>query len=75
MITIDQDICNGNPVFEGTRITIATMFDYLRAGLTIPVFLEDFPSITKQHAVYVFEHCRDMFEFILPTNNNIAMAS
>ncbi len=76
MITIDQDICNGNPVFEGTRVKVATMFDYLKAGLTIPVFLEDFPSITTQHAIYVFEQCKHAFGFVInANNNNIALAS
>jgi uncharacterized protein (DUF433 family) len=75
MITIDQDICNGNPVFEGTRITVATMFDYLKAGLTILVFLEDFPSITKQHAIYVYEQCKHTFGLVVNTSSTIALAS
>ena len=29
LITVDPDILRGTPVFEGTRVPVKTIFDYL----------------------------------------------
>jgi uncharacterized protein (DUF433 family) len=34
-IIIDPDICNGQPVIEGTRITASTVLEFLSAGDSI----------------------------------------
>lgn len=52
-ITIHPDIQSGSPVFTGTRVPIKCMFDYLRAGEPLEEFLQDFPSVTKEHAIEV----------------------
>ena len=57
-ITIDAEIHSGTPVFSGTRVPIKTLFDHLEAGDSLEVFLEDFPSVTRQHAVAVLEEAR-----------------
>lgn len=31
VISVDPDICNGKPVFRGTRITFQTVFEFLSA--------------------------------------------
>jgi len=31
VISVDPDICNGKPVFRGTRITVQTVFEFLSA--------------------------------------------
>jgi uncharacterized protein (DUF433 family) len=38
-----------NPVFKGTRITVADVFDYLGSGMTVVEVLEDFPDLTAGH--------------------------
>jgi uncharacterized protein (DUF433 family) len=49
VISIDPNVMHGAPVFEGTRVTIATFYDNLRDGVSIKEFLELFPSVTKEH--------------------------
>lgn len=49
VISVDPEVMHGAPVFEGTRVTIATFYDNIRDGLTIKEFLEQFPSVTKEH--------------------------
>lgn len=55
LITVDPDICGGTPVFFGTRVPIRTLFDHLEAGDPLEVFLDDFPSVSRELAVAVLE--------------------
>ena len=55
LITIDKEIQNGQAVFAGTRVPVESLFDHLEAGITLDVFLEDFPSVTRQQAVDLLE--------------------
>ena len=58
-IQINPGILGGIPVFTGTRVPIRNLFDYLEAGDSLDVFLDDFPSVTKEHAVEVLEAARE----------------
>ncbi len=58
LVTIDPDIHSGTPVFVGTRVPIKTLFDHLEAGDSIEVFLDDFPSVSRDLAVAVLEQAR-----------------
>lgn len=54
-ITVSPDILNGMPVFRGTRVPVKTLFDHVEAGDSLDVFLEDFPSVSREVAVAVLE--------------------
>jgi uncharacterized protein (DUF433 family) len=58
LITIDPDIHSGTPVFAGTRVPVKTLFDHLEAGESLEVFLNDFPSVSRELAVAVLEEAR-----------------
>ena len=58
LITIDPEIHSGTPVFKGTRVPIKTLFDHLEAGDSLEVFLEDFPSVSRELAVALLEEAR-----------------
>ncbi len=47
-IVIDPDICNGQPVFKDTRITVRTVLEFLAAGDSMEDVLEEYPSLTKE---------------------------
>ena len=49
----DQDILGGTPVFVGTRVPVDTLFAYLSAGDSLDVFLDDFPSVSREQAIAV----------------------
>jgi uncharacterized protein (DUF433 family) len=55
-ITISPNIQSGEPVFSNTRVPVKNLFDYLKAGHSPDVFLEDFPSVKKEQAIQVTEH-------------------
>ena len=50
LISRDDDILGGTPVFAGTRVPIKTLLDYLIEGSSLDDFLEDFPTVTRQQA-------------------------
>ena len=55
IITIDPEIQYGQTVFKGTRVPVETLFEHLEAGVSLDVFLEDFPSVKKEQAIAVLE--------------------
>ena len=55
LITSSQERLSGTPVFAGTRVPVQTLIDYLEAGDPLDSFLDDFPSVTREHAVAVLE--------------------
>jgi len=50
LITIDPHITGGTPVFTGTRVPVSRLFSYLRHGHPLDEFLDDYPSVEKEHA-------------------------
>ena len=55
VINIDKEILGGTPVFNGTRVPIKNLFDYLETGETIDAFLDDFPSVKREQVVKILE--------------------
>ena len=55
----DPEILGGTPVFVGTRVPVKNLFDYLEAGDSLDVFLNSFPSVTRDQAVAAIELARD----------------
>ena len=56
----DPDILGGTPVFVGTRVPVKIMFDYLEAGDSLEVFLDEFPSVTRKQAVAALQFAREV---------------
>lgn len=47
----DPEILAGEPVFVGTRVPLKNLFDYLEAGDSLEVFLDEFPDVTREQAL------------------------
>ncbi len=54
----DPEIVGGTPVFIGTRVPVRILFEHLEAGDSLEVFLEDFPSVSRELAIQVLEDAR-----------------
>ena len=67
IISIDPEVLSGQPVFKGTRVPLESLFDHLEAGVSLDLFLDDFPSVTKQQAVAALEIANKLL-----TSKNIA---
>ena len=59
-INIDKEILGGTPVFSGTRVPIQTLFDHLENGITVDDFLEDFPSVSREHAIRTLQFAEEI---------------
>jgi uncharacterized protein (DUF433 family) len=59
VVTVDPEILGGTPVFAGTRVPVKNLFDYLEAGDSLEVFLDAFPSVTREQAVAALEMARE----------------
>ncbi len=55
LITVDPEIHSGTPVFAGTRVPVKVLFDHIEAGDSLEVFLDDFPSVSREIAIAVLE--------------------
>ena len=55
LILCSNEVLGGTPVFNGTRVPVKNLIDYLEAGDSIDDFLEDFPSVTREQAVQFLE--------------------
>ena len=55
-VVINPGILGGRPVFAGTRVPVATLFEYLSDGLSLDYFLESFPSVARDQAVAVLNY-------------------
>jgi len=62
IINIDPEILGGTPVFNGTRVPIKNLFDYLEAGRSIDYFLEDFESVGHEQVLRILEVSQKLIE-------------
>ena len=58
LIAVDPEIHSGTPVFAGTRVPVKVLFDHIEAGDSLEVFLDDFPSVSREIAIAVLEEAR-----------------
>jgi uncharacterized protein (DUF433 family) len=59
LITTDPETLGGTPVFGGTRVPVKTLIDYLKAGYRLSDFLEDFPTVSCEHAIAILEVAKE----------------
>jgi uncharacterized protein (DUF433 family) len=51
----NPDIMGGTPVFVGSRVPVQTLYEYLEGGESLEVFLDHFPSVSRERAVAALE--------------------
>lgn len=47
-ITLNPDVCNGQPTIRGMRITVQSVLEYLSAGDTESDILSEFPALEAE---------------------------
>ncbi len=55
----DPEILGGTPVFQGTRVPLRNLIDYLERGHSLDEFLDSFPSVSRDQAVAALEAAHD----------------
>ncbi|HEX7153076.1 MAG TPA: DUF433 domain-containing protein [Thermoanaerobaculia bacterium] len=59
VVHADPEIMGGTPVFVGTRVPVQSLLDYLEAGDSLEVFLEAFPTVSRDQAIGALEIARE----------------
>ena len=55
IVVIDPEIMSGTPCFAGTRVPVRNLLDYIEGGDSLDVFLQQFPSVSREQAVGFLE--------------------
>jgi uncharacterized protein (DUF433 family) len=73
-IVRDANICGGEPVVKGTRVTVRTILASLAEGASIQDILDDFPTLTERAvcAVIAFAAASAEEDLPLPSIPHIA---
>ena len=58
VVSIDNEVMGGTPVFVGTRVPVQSLFDYLEGGETIDDFLRQFPSVSREQVIAAQENAK-----------------
>ncbi|MFL5331080.1 MAG: DUF433 domain-containing protein [Gemmataceae bacterium] len=59
-ISVNPNILSGTPVFPGTRVPVNALFDYIEGGLSLDVFLDHFPTVSREKALEVITWAREI---------------
>ena len=59
-IVTDREILGGEPVFRGTRVPVASLFEHLESDCSLDEFLENFPTVTRAAAVAVLMGAQEL---------------
>jgi uncharacterized protein (DUF433 family) len=65
-IVRDKEICGGEPVFKGTRVTLRTVLASLADGDSVEQILSDFPSLKAEDVQAAIEFAAASAEEDLP---------
>ena len=60
LVVTDPDILGGEPVFKGTRVPVASLFEHLESDCPLDEFLECFPSVSREVAVAVLMGAQEL---------------
>jgi uncharacterized protein (DUF433 family) len=55
LVSSRREYLGGTPCFHGTRVPVKSLFDYLARGHSLDYFLEQFPSVEREHAIAVLD--------------------
>ena len=51
IVSQDPQVMHGILVFAGTRVPVESLIQHLVAGDSLDVFLDDFPTVSREQAV------------------------
>jgi uncharacterized protein (DUF433 family) len=60
VICINKKIMHGTPCFNGSRLPVQTLMDFLETGETIDEFLAVYPYIPREQVVGFLELTKDL---------------
>lgn len=55
IVEVDPEKLGGTLVFRGTRIPVQNLFDYLKDGDSVELFLDHFPTMERERTIALLE--------------------
>ena len=62
LVVSDPDILGGTPVFAGTRVPVAVLFENLADGLSLDEILDSYPTLQRDQAVEALRQAECLLE-------------
>ena len=59
IVWVDPDRMSGEPCFKGTRVPVQALIDHIEGNSTLDNFLDGFPSVTREQAIWFIELAKD----------------
>ena len=55
VVTSNKNVQGGVPCFAGTRVPVSSLFDHLKRGYSIQVFVADFPTVRVEQVIELLD--------------------
>ncbi len=62
IVATDPDVLGGTPVFVGTRVPVAVLFENLADGLTLDEILDAYPTVPREIALMALREAEACLE-------------
>jgi uncharacterized protein (DUF433 family) len=62
LVVVDPEILGGTPVFAGTRVPVAVLFENLADGLSLDEILDSYPTLKRDQAIEALRQAESLLE-------------
>jgi uncharacterized protein (DUF433 family) len=59
-ITVDPNVCHGNPCIKNTRVMVSVVLDNLAAGLSVKEILRSYPSLKPESILAAISYAAEL---------------
>ena len=58
IVSSDPEVLGGTPVFLGTRVPVAVLFENLADGLTLDEIIDAYPALSRETALLALQQAQ-----------------
>ena len=62
IVSSDPDVLGGTPVFLGTRVPVAVLFENLADGMTLDEIIDAYPTLSREAALAALQQAEASLE-------------
>ena len=62
IVSSDPDVLGGTPVFLGTRVPVAVLFENLADGMTLDEIIDAYPTLSRETALAALQQAEASLE-------------
>ena len=62
IVSSDPEVLGGTPVFMGTRVPVAVLFENLADGMTLDEILDAYPTLSREAALSALQEAEASLE-------------